>query len=268
MNDKSVFQEISIDDILEPENDCRTVIIMEGLQELAESIKVKGIIQPIIVMQKNNKYEIIDGHRRFLAAKIAGLAVVPCLIRAMNVREADLAKLHANYFREDVNPVDEAKYFVKLHDKYSLSYSEIAKMCSRSDTYVVNRVNVLQSDVRVLAALEGRQINFSQGVEICRASNENIRRELLRITIESGATVEALHLMRYDFEARDRGQEFNAVSGPAGGGSYPELKHLIECPICRGNYPVNTIYPISVCKTCYDGFLEGLKATEKDQVVK
>lgn len=110
MDQKAVFQDISIDDILEPEDQARTVIVLEGLQELADSIKEKGIIEPLVVLKKNSKYEIVVGHRRFLAARMAGLEKLPCIIRAIGVRDADLMKLHENFFREDVNPVDEARF--------------------------------------------------------------------------------------------------------------------------------------------------------------
>lgn len=259
MGEKHNFLDIPIDDIIEPHDQVRTVIVFEGLQELAQDIKQGGLIQPIIVVKTVDKYEILDGHRRYLAAKIAGLEFVPCIVRAMDMKEADLVKLRANFFREDVNPVDEARYFVKLHEKHGLAYNEISKLCSRSDSYVLNRVQLLQCDPKVLAALEGKQINFSQALEISKMPDEDIRNELLRVTIESGATVETLRVMRHDYEKRVSNQDPALAHAAPEPGHYPEQKHLIKCPVCGGSYPVNQIYPISVCKTCYDGFLEGLK---------
>lgn len=256
------YRVIPIDDILEPEEQIRTVIILEGLQELASSIKERGVVQPLIVLQRGDKYQITDGHRRYLAAKMAGLEAVPCIIRAMDVKEADLVMLHANFFREDVNPVDEAKYFVKLHDRHGLAYNEIARLASRSDSYVFNRVNLLLGPPEVLAALEGGQLNFSQACEISRSPDENIRHELLRVTVESGATVESLRIMRRDYEGRLSNQDPALVGEPPPPGHYPEVKHLIECPCCHGKYDVKQIYPISICKTCYDGFLKGLEGVE------
>jgi len=253
------FRDIPIDDLLEPEDQVRTVIVFEGLQDLAESIKIKGVIQPLIVLKKGDKYEITDGHRRYLASKMAGLLSVPCIIRAPDVKDADFIKLHANYFREDVNPVDEGKFFIKLHDKHGLAYNEISKLCSRSDTYVINRVQLLQGDESVLAALEAGQLNFSQACEISRASDKGIRLELLRITVESGATVETLRGMRYDYERRVFNRGPDSAPEICEPGHYPEVKHLIKCPVCLGAYPVNQLYPISTCKTCYDNFMKALE---------
>jgi len=256
------LQDIPISEILEPVEQVRTVIVFEGLQELADSIKERGVIQPLIVLKKNGSYEIIDGHRRYLAAKMVSLEVLPCFVRAADVREADLLKLNANFFRENVNPVDEGRFFLRLKEKHGLAFSEIAKLCARSEAYVLNRVKLLQSDPRVLAALEAGQINFSQGLEIARAEDENVRGELLRITIESGATVETLRIMRYDYERRIANQDPAVSGGSPEPRHYESIKHLIECPVCKGRYEVNQIYPISVCKTCYDGFIAGLKEGE------
>lgn len=262
MSPETILQEIPVDSIVEAESQIRSVIVLEGLQELAESIKSQGIIEPIIVVKKGDKYEIRAGHRRYLAAKIAGLGTIPCLVRALDVKNADLLMLHENFFREDINPVDEAKFFVKLHDKHNLAYTEIAHLCSRSETYVMNRVRLLECDERILATLEAGQINFSQACEISRAPNESIGLELLRITVESGATVETLRMMRHDYERRLSNQDPALVEAPPAAGHYPDVKHLIICPTCNGSYPVNQMYPLSTCKTCYDGILAGVKEAQ------
>ena len=256
MSKDSYLKNIPIDNVTEPVDQVRTVIVFEGLQQLAESIKAKGIIQPLVVLRKGDKYEVTDGHRRYLAAKIAGLQTLPCIVRGYNLEEADIIKLHANAFRENVNPVDEGKFFVRVHEKHNLSYGEIAKLYTRSDSYVLARVNLLTGDSRILAALEAGQLNFSQALEIGRAADDNIRLELLRITVESGATVDTLRVMRHDYESRQSSGDSAVVQTSPEGGSYPEMKHLITCPFCVGSYPVNMIYPISACKTCYDNILK------------
>ncbi len=258
------LKQIAISDILEPSETVRTIIVMERLSELAESIKQKGVIQPIIVKQKDDKYEVVAGHRRYLAAKMAGLEECPCIIRSAEDLDIDMIKVHENYGREDINPVDEGKFFVKLHDKHQLSYNEIAKMCARSEAYIATRLRLLQIDEAIQAALEGELINISQALEICKANDEKIRHELLRITIESGATVASLRLMRHDFEMR------LVSAGPAGSSEAPESReyqvreYLYKCPICEKEHPVTEIYPISVCKGCHNGFMEGLKGQSNE----
>ena len=263
MTSNSKLVNIPIDSIIEPEDQVRTDITLEVLQGLADSIKQHGIVTPLIVLEKGDKYEVVAGHRRYLASKMVNLSVLPCIVRELDQHGQDMVKLHENFFREDVNPIDEARYFVHLHLSQNLAYSEIARLCSRSDSYINSRVALLQGGTAVLAALEAGQINFSQANEINKATSENVRAELLRITIESGATVSSLRIMRYDYEGVLRNQTQPVETENAEPGSYPDIKHLIGCPVCKGNYPVQLIYPVSMCKGCYDGFLTGLKEADK-----
>lgn len=256
------LKQISISDIHEPDESIRTIISMEGLNELAESIRQKGIIQPLIVRQEGEKYEVVAGHRRYIAAKMAGLDECPCIIEEVSGLDTDLIRVHENYGREDVNAVDEGRFFARLHEKRKLSYSDIAKMCAKSEAYIQTRLRLLQTDEAIQAALEGGNINISQALEISKASDEKIRYELLRVTVESGATVASLRLMRHDYEMRlspvGPGDDSEAPEGK----DYQSREYLFRCPICGREYPVTEIYPISVCRGCHDGFLEGLKGNE------
>ena len=258
-NSEEEYKKIPLDMLKEPVDQERTVIELEGLEELADSIQKQGIIEPLIVMKSEDKYEIIAGHRRYLAAKMSGLILVPCIIRSIANASIDMIKLHENAFRENINPVDEGRFLQRVKDRNNLTVHELARISCRSETYILNRLNLLSGDEVVLAALEGNRINFSQAVLLNKTENEKIRHELLRITIENGATVETLRIMKFEFEQRMGGPFQSSEQNTGGGVGYLENKHLIECPCCRGSYSVNKIYPISLCKGCYDGFVNGLK---------
>lgn len=256
---KKEVQEIPLDLILEPAAAVRTQVVMEGLESLADSIREVGVVQPIRVIPREGKFEIESGHRRFLASQMAKCATIPSIVLDDKSADPDVVKFHENYFREAVSPVDEGRWFIRLIEEKKWSAKEVARFCSRSEAFVLSRMNIVQGDERVLAALEAGQIGFSQGVEILRASDDGVRGELLRIAIDNGATVSSLRLMRFDFERvlRARSGESEPTSRvPA---SYPESRHMIECPSCAGSYDVNQIYPVSLCKTCYDGLLAGFQ---------
>lgn len=266
MENDTEYRHISVDMLHEPEGAIRSVIVLEELQELAESIREQGVLEPLLVSPVDGGFQIIAGHRRFLASKIAGLVIVPCLVKQRNEADADLCMLHENSFRESVNPVDEGQFFIRLRDAHGLSLNEIAKKAARSNAYVASRVNLLEGDVRVLEALKGKQLNFSQAVEIDKAESDHVRGELLRVAIESGATVQSLRLMRFDYERALRPSAEQPPEGSTPTVPYAESKHLINCPCCHGHYPVNKIYPISVCKTCYDNILSELQKPAGQEV--
>lgn len=262
MAEKEVV-EISLSSIREPGIAIRTGMVIEELESLAESIREIGVIQPIRVVKDGERYEIEAGHRRFLACRMAGKASVPCIVKGEGGADGDVVKFHENYFREDLNPVEEGKWFVRLQKGKKWSVRDVGRFCCRSENYVSARIGLVTGDARILAALEGGQIGFSQGVEILKAENEGVRRELLRITIENGATISSLRLMRFDFERALRARRGESEPPRVEGRSYETVRCLIECPACEGKYEVNKIYPVSVCKTCYDGLLAGFQEARR-----
>ena len=129
----------------------------ERLQELAESIKVQGIVQPIIVREVGyNSYEIIAGERRWRAGQLAGLAEVPVLVKEVDDRAALAISLIENIQREDLNPLEESEAFQRLIEEFDLTHQQIAEAVGKSRTAVTNllRLNDLDGEVKKLLAKE------------------------------------------------------------------------------------------------------------------
>ena len=125
----------------------------ERLQELSESIKAQGIVQPIIVREVGyNRYEIIAGERRWRAGQLAGLADVPVLIKDIDDRAALAISLIENIQREDLNPLEESEAFLRLIEEFDLTHQQIAEAVGKSRTAVTNllRLNDLESAVKLL----------------------------------------------------------------------------------------------------------------------
>ena len=121
----------------------------DALQELAESIKQYGIIQPLIVQEKDGYYEIIAGERWWRAARIASLKEVPVMIREYTPREVMEISLIENIQREDLNPIEEAGAFRRLMEEFSLTQDEVAQRVSKSRAAIANAVRLLNLDKRV-----------------------------------------------------------------------------------------------------------------------
>ena len=112
------IEKIKIIDIEPNRNQPRRTFDMEAIEELAESIKVYGVIQPIIVNKKDGYYEIVAGERRWRASKKAGLTEIPCIIRNDDERKTKEIALIENIQREDLNPIEKAKGFKQIIDEY------------------------------------------------------------------------------------------------------------------------------------------------------
>lgn len=121
----------------------RTEFNEENLKDLSESIKEKGILQPILVRQKAEKYEIIAGERRWRAAKLAGLTQVPVILKNLDDRETLEIALIENIQRENLSPIEEAKGLRKLISDYSYTQETIGKIISKSRSYIANTLRLL-----------------------------------------------------------------------------------------------------------------------------
>ena len=148
-----VLKEIPVDLIQRGKYQPRRDIDPESLQELAESIRAQGIMQPIVVRPiSDRKYEIIAGERRWRAAQIAGLDQVPAVIRDVSDESAIAMALIENIQREDLNPIEEAVSLQRLQQEFELTQQEVADAVGKSRSTIANllRLMSLQEDVRLL----------------------------------------------------------------------------------------------------------------------
>lgn len=130
---------------LEPNKDQpRKKFDEEAIEELAQSIKQYGIIQPIIVCKKDDYYQIIAGERRWRAAKKAGIREVPVVVKEYTDKEIAEISLIENIQREDLNPIEEAKSYKRLIDEYKLTQEELSERVSKSRTEIANKMRLLK----------------------------------------------------------------------------------------------------------------------------
>ncbi|MCI8513333.1 MAG: ParB/RepB/Spo0J family partition protein [Lachnospiraceae bacterium] len=120
-----------------------------ALEELADSIRQFGVLQPLLVQKKEDHYEIIAGERRWRAAKLAGLKEIPVLIREYNDLEVMEIALIENIQREDLNPIEEALAYKRLMEDFHLKHEDIAERVSKSRAAVTNAMRLLKLDPRV-----------------------------------------------------------------------------------------------------------------------
>lgn len=129
------------------------------LQELADSIKQYGIIQPLLVTKKDKYYELVAGERRWRAAKLAGLKEVPVIIKGYSSQEILEVSLIENIQRENLNPIEEAFAYQKLIDHFNLKQDEVAEKVSKSRSTIANSMRLLNLDKRVQAMIIDEMIS-------------------------------------------------------------------------------------------------------------
>lgn len=138
------IQQVGIGEIIPTPMQPRTEFRSEHLQELVESIRERGIIQPLIVRKVDGKYELIAGERRWRAAKEVGLAEAPVIVREASDQEVLELALVENLQREDLNPIEEAQAFARLAREFGLRQEDIAQKVGKSRAGVANSMRLLE----------------------------------------------------------------------------------------------------------------------------
>jgi ParB family transcriptional regulator, chromosome partitioning protein len=161
----------------------------EKLQELAESIKQHGILQPIVVSKSGNQYEVIVGERRLQAAKLVGMTKITAMVReATNQQKLELAIIE-NIQRHDLNPVEEAKSYLKLVQEFGLKQEEVADKVGKSRSAVANKLRLLGLPVEIQRALIESRITEGHAKAILAIENPEKQRALFELILKNNLTV-------------------------------------------------------------------------------
>src|SRR5205085_4170570 len=164
----------------------------EAVSGLAESIKAQGLIQPVVVRPRlEGGYELIAGERRWRAAREAGLATVPAVVREADDRETLLLGLVENVAREDLSPVEEARGYALLLDEFGLSLGEVSERVGRSKPAISNKTRLLELPDDVLAMVERGELSEGHARAVLAVPDQGERRRLARKIVAQGMSVRA-----------------------------------------------------------------------------
>lgn len=170
-------------------NQPRKQFDSEKLDELSASIAHTGIIQPLIVQQKNDRYLLIAGERRLRAAKRAGLKEIPIIIRDVNDRSLLEISLIENLQRSDLNPIEEAEGIQELMTAHDLTQAEVSKSLGKSRSAVANAVRLLTLPTEVMAYIRSGQLSSGHARCLVALSDESLQCTVAREIIKKGLSV-------------------------------------------------------------------------------
>lgn len=180
------IQKIPINLIDDPVNPMRSDVWDESLDELCASIKTHGLIQPITVQKKGERFEVVAGHRRLSAHRKLALSTVDCVVREMSDDEAEIIKVEENLVRLDVNPVDQADHLKKYVEKNNLSLNEISERFNRSRQWVETRLEIATYPEYLKDYLRSGSLSMGVAYWLSRIPNEEVRAEYCRLASIQG----------------------------------------------------------------------------------
>ena len=188
MEDKRVM-EIPIENIVPNPYQPRKVFSQSALEELSKSIKTYGILQPITVRAKDDKYELIAGERRLRAAKLANLQTVPAIINNMSDESSAVLALLENLQREDLNFIEEAMGYENLIKEHAFTQQQLAEKLGKNQSTIANKLRILRLPNEIKINLVEKDLTERHARALLKLPNEELMREVLDKVIKNELTV-------------------------------------------------------------------------------
>ena len=219
----SGLQEVDIDLVVPNRSQPRRHFDEEKLQELGESIKARGMLQPLVVREVDGGFEIVAGERRWRAARMVGLEKVPVIVGDYTDKEVMEVALIENLQREDLNPIEEAEAFRRLIEEFSLTQEEVARAVGKGRATIANSLRLLSlvPDVRQLVA-DGK-LSAGHAKVLASLSDTGQREYAMRVLAEGLSVRQLEELVSGETKKSRRNRTRSAASSPP-----PELRAVAE----------------------------------------
>jgi len=248
---KQTIKNVSLDLIDEPRGILRMDIDADDLAELSRSISEIGLLQPIMVAKNGDRFEVVFGHRRFLAHQKLGLPTIRATVRDMTESEIGLARATENISRSDLSPVEEATTYKNLIDQYGMTLEQVAIKIGKTAGTVKRRMDMLRMPPSLQEAMHKKLISMSVAEELWPISDPTSLEYYLSFALEGGCTKEVARTWCKDWKDQKR----RAESSSGGGGqplapSEPRPVY-VACDLCTGPMELGQEVVLRVCENCF-----------------
>jgi ParB family chromosome partitioning protein len=250
---------IPLDQIRPPKTPIRREVDRQGIMELADSIRMVGLIEPLILEKTGTRYAVIAGHRRFLAAKMCGLDSVPAIVTTLDDLARAAISWHENVFREDVQPEHEASFIRILMERHQATQADIAKLLGRSEGWISDRLRILEYPECLRDALARKEISFAAARELAHITDTEELERLVIQAVAGGCSG------RQAWQAKINPPPPYSPP-PQGRGIQGESPspYKITCQICGAEISAQYEKIIRTCPNCYGAIMRPQQQAERD----
>lgn len=262
MNEKII--EIYTDQIDDPKDAMRSELDRDALFELAENIKANGLINPITVRPVESRYQVVAGHRRLSACKIAGKIKIPCVVRELDDKQTFAVMAAENLERADVDVVDESIFVKRFIDETNETVIEVAKRLKRSVAWVESRLAVGEMPEYMQAGLKSKELKLGVALTLMEITDESTRYMWTLQAIRDGVSVAQAEYWLSGWKLNQLPGGDNSNTPPEGfvpGGTKPVL---FECAIDGEKYDVRLMKSVVIAEANYPIFIEFVNAYRSD----
>jgi len=253
------FREIEMKLIDRPDEIVRLEISKDDIQDLANSIREQGLLQPVLVAPKAGRYMIVAGDRRYLAVEVLGLKKIMCHIKEMSSEDIALNRAIENIQRTDLTPFEEGRIYHALMEKRGMSLDEIAKRMGKSPGVIQRRMDILGMPETFQRALHSKKVSISVAEELMRCPDGTRREYFLELAIEHGITMMIARTWVDDFSKELRTKREAVDSGRPPSMPYQEAPIFRACDLCLGPTEYKDLQMIYCCPECHKNIMAAVR---------
>ncbi|MBA7496095.1 Nucleoid occlusion protein [subsurface metagenome] len=255
-----VFKEIDVDIIDPPSEVARLEISEIAIKELAQSIKEQGQLQPIVVFKKDDRYEIVFGHRRWLAIRYLKHKKISCKVVDSSPQMNALARASENLQRNDLTPLEEGMIYQGLIEQFDMPIDQIAKITGISAGIVKRRINILKMPDNLIDAVHKRSISQSVAEELMRCPDEEYRDYLIQMSRDHGVTTIVARQWVDDRIKEIRAKHSDIDRGSQSPDVYIESPVFVACQGCKLPKDIKDLRSVGICPDCFKIFITMLES--------
>lgn len=203
-NLNSGVEEVDIERIITNSAQPRKSFDQKALEELAQSIKSHGVIQPILVTAVGNKYQIVAGERRYRASKIAGLTKIPVIVKNLTIQQRKEIALIENIQRQDLNPIEEAYAYKELIEEYGVTQEELAEKLGKSRPAITNSLRLLTLNPVVIDMVSSGRLSAGHARCLASIKDYQVQASYAIAACDKQMSVRQLEVMVYNYLNPDK----------------------------------------------------------------
>ena len=218
---------IKLHDIMPNLNQPRKTFKEDKIEELAASIKEHGIIQPIVVRERENGYEIVAGERRWRAARKAELTQVPCLVRELSDEQNMLFAIIENMQREDLNPIEEAEGLQRMMQTFGMTQEQVSKSVGKSRPYIANALRLLKLPQEIIEQIAEGNLSAAHGRTLAGIEDDGAKEKLCAKILQEGLSVRETEQLAGSLTKPQKKKAVKKMKNPNEARVEEELKEIL-----------------------------------------
>lgn len=256
---KEIFKKIRLDLIDRPEEIVRLEIDQDELHELASSIESRGLMQPIEVTPRGDRYIIVFGDRRYLAHMQLGKKEIMCRVEEIEDEQVIIDRAMENVQRVNLTPFEEGHVYAGLMEKVGMSLKDISRRVGKSPGIVQRRIDVLRMPDSFQRALHKKEISLAVAEELWSCPDAAKREYFIALAVEHGITKSVARQWVQDFkkEVRDHGSAKGGSSSPPM--ESEDLPIFRACDLCKDPVEYKNLKELRICPGCFRLIIEAMK---------